>query len=340
MTGLFGLLLSASLASALLTGCIRRYALKANLLDTPNRRSSHTIPTPRGGGLAFVLVFLAGLIVLFEMDLMSRQALWAYTGAGAGVALIGFADDHRHIPPGWRLMAHFIAAGWGLFWLGGLPSLLIFGVSYDTGWIGQALSILFLVWALNLYNFMDGIDGLAGIEAVTVCLGAILLALTSAHGVNASVPSIMAVSVAGFLWWNFPPAKIFMGDVGSGFLGITLALMAIEAAGVAPQLLWSWLILLGVFIVDATLTLFRRLVRGEAVHEAHRSHAYQYASRYYRSHKAVTLCAGAINLCWLTPLALLVALNKLDGVTGLILAYAPLLLLAVKFNAGVREVAT
>lgn len=128
-----------------------------------------------------------------------------------------------------------------------------------------------------------------------------------------------------------------MGDAGSGFLGIVLGLFSLQAAKVSPEFFWSWLILLGVFIVDATWTLFRRLLRGDKVHQAHRSHAYQHAARYYGGHKPVTLVVGAINLCWLTPLSIAVGLSKLDGIFGVILAYFPLTLLAIKFNAGEQE---
>jgi len=145
------------------------------------------------------------------------------------------------------------------------------------------------------------------------------------------------MAVAGFLLWNFPPAKIFMGDAGSGFLGITLGLFSIQAAHIAPQFFYSWLILLGVFIVDATWTLIRRFLRGEKVYEAHRSHAYQFASRQYLSHKTVTLAVAAINTCWLLPIALWVGLGNLNGLLGLMIAYLPLWLLAVHFKAGLAE---
>jgi Fuc2NAc and GlcNAc transferase len=141
---------------------------------------------------------------------------------------------------------------------------------------------------LNLYNFMDGIDGIASVEAICACLGASVLYWLS--GLDALIwgPLLLAASVAGFLYWNFPPARIFMGDAGSGFLGIVLGGLSLQAAWVSEPMLWAWLILLGVFIVDATFTLFRRLLRGEKVYEAHRSHAYQFASRRFGKHLPVT----------------------------------------------------
>jgi len=150
-------------------------------------------------------------------------------------------------------------------------------------------------------------------------------------------PLAVAAAVTGFLFWNFPPAKIFMGDAGSGFLGIVLGVMSLHAAWVAPQLFWSWVILLGVFVVDATVTLLRRLLRGDKVYEAHRSHAYQFASRRFGSHLPVTLAVAAIDLVWLLPIALWVGVGGLDGVLGVALAYVPLVMLAMKFRAGELE---
>jgi len=148
---------------------------------------------------------------------------------------------------------------------------------------------------------------------------------------------LLAAATAGFLLWNFPPAKIFMGDAGSGFLGIVLAGLSLQAAWLSSQLFWGWLILLGVFVVDATFTLIRRLLRGDKVYEAHRSHAYQFASRHYGKHLPVTLAVTALNVLWLLPVALCVVLLGLDGALGLVLAYVPLVLLAVHWRAGELE---
>ncbi len=326
--------LLAFIAAVALTGLLRRYALAASLLDIPNARSSHSLPTPRGGGVAIVIVFLLGIIILFKVGLLTTAVLWAFLGAGAWVAVVGFLDDHQHIPARWRLLAHFIGAAWGLFWLGGLPPLL----GFNLGWLGYLLGAFYLVWLLNLYNFMDGIDGLASIEAITVCLGGVLLSVLGLGVIAQTYGLILLImAVAGFLIWNFPPAKIFMGDAGSGFLGIILGLFSLQAAWQSPSFFWSWLILLGVFIVDATWTLARRFLRGEKIYEAHRSHAYQSASRHYSSHKPISLAVAAINVCWLLPIALWVGLGGLNGLLGLAIAYFPLLLLAIQFKAGLEE---
>lgn len=330
-------LVAAGGLSLLLTSYLRRYALSKSLMDIPNARSSHTVPTPRGGGVAIVLSFLLLLLVLPVLSLLQWNSAWALMGAGAGIAVLGFLDDHGHIAARWRLLGHFAGAIWALFWLGGMPPIALFGMSLDMGWLGLVLAALYLVWMLNLYNFMDGIDGLASVEAICVCVSASLIYALAGLGMLAWAPLLLAFTVAGFLYWNFPPAKIFMGDAGSGFLGITLGILSLQAAWVSPPLLWVWLILLGVFIVDATFTLIRRLLRGDKVYEAHRSHAYQYASRQFGRHLPVTLAVGLVNVCWLLPIALCVALLGLDGVVGVILAYVPLMILAWKFHAGTVE---
>jgi Fuc2NAc and GlcNAc transferase len=184
---------------------------------------------------------------------------------------------------------------------------------------------------------MDGIDGIASIEAICVCMGGSLLYWLTGHAEAAWLPILLAATVAGFLCWNFPPARIFMGDAGSGFLGIVLGLLALVAGWVNPLLFWGWLILSGVFVVDATFTLARRLLRGDKVYQAHRSHAYQYAARRHGHHRPVSLAVAAINLVWLLPVALAVVLLNLDGALGTLFAYVPLILLAITYQAGEQE---
>lgn len=323
--------------SFVVTAGLRRYALERSVIDIPNARSSHTVPTPRGGGIGIVLSFLLALFGLMLTGTSQIDALVSLGGAGSLIAVIGFMDDHGHIAARWRLLGHFIAAGWMLVWLGGLAPLTMFGWKVDLGWLGGLLAAVYLVWLLNLYNFMDGIDGIASVEAITVCLGAALLYVLAGLHAFTALPLLLAAAVGGFLFWNFPPAKIFMGDAGSGFLGIVLGGFSLQAAWLSPTLFWCWLILLGVFIVDATYTLIRRVMRGDRVYEAHRSHAYQFAAREYGKHLPVTLAVMVINLFWLLPVAVCVLEFGLDGAVGLLLAYVPLIALAVRYRAGTLE---
>lgn len=324
------------LASMLLTWSLRRYALAHSLIDIPNERSSHDIPTPRGGGVSIVLTFLFGLIVLKFAGFLPASLFWALFGSGALAALIGWGDDRYDLPARLRLPGHFIGAAWALVWLGGLPELLVFGAEINLGVAGHILAAFYLVWLLNLYNFMDGINGIAGIEAITVCAGGIVLFVISGAQTEGMwmQPALLAAAAAGFLIWNFPKARIFMGDAASGFLGLVLGVLSISAGGVAPELFWGWVILLGAFIVDATVTLFRRALQGERVYEAHCCHAYQNAAQKCGSHVPVALTYGAINLFWLLPVAAFVVVGFLDGAAGVVVAYVPLVGGAVWFGAG------
>ncbi len=337
MTNLYWIL-SLALAGALIgTAVLRRYALSNSLIAIPNARSSHELPTPTGGGVAIAVSFVLSAVLLALTGLVQWSLIGAIAVSGGGVTVIGLLDDHAHTPARRRLFWHFVAAITGLVIIGGLAPIHLFGMSLNLAWAGYLFGSVYLVWLLNLYNFMDGIDGLASMEAIFACLGGALLYVVSGHVEFVWGPIVLALAVAGFLYWNFPPARIFMGDAGSGFLGITLGLLSLQAAWVNPALLWGWLILLGVFIVDATCTLVVRLVKGDKVYEAHRSHAYQYASRQFGGHLPITLSVTGINLIWLLPIATFVALGSLEGFVGLLIAYVPLTLLALWFKAGRRE---
>jgi len=206
-------------------------------------------------------------------------------------------------------------------------------IVWNWGWLGQLIALVGLVWMINLYNFMDGIDGIAGVEALCVSvLGALLMARSGPPGFSSAAMALAAAS-AGFLIWNWPPAKIFMGDAGSGFLGFVFGVLAISNAKERPWMLWPWLILLSVFTVDATLTLARRLIAGAHWYEAHRSHAYQHAAR-QQGHLRVTLTAASINVAWLFPLAWGASVWPVAGPLFVTAAVAPLVYAALRYNAG------
>jgi Fuc2NAc and GlcNAc transferase len=329
---------SAFLASLVGTRLLRGYALKRSLLDRPNERSSHQAPTPRGGGLAIVASFVAALAALAAAGAVPFSAAIAIGGSGLTVALVGFWDDHGHIAARWRLLAHFAATGWLLAWLGGVPDVFVLGDAPLARAAMNAAAAVGIVWLVNLYNFMDGIDGIASMEAITVALGGVAAAAATGFAAEGAPPLLLIAAVAGFMVWNWPPARIFMGDVGSGFLGVVLAGLALDAGHAHPPLLYAWLILLGLFVVDATVTLARRALRRERVYEAHRSHAYQRAARHFGRHLPVTLAVAGINLLWLAPVAAAAALEWVPGPLATGVAYLPLLLLALYWKAGGEEV--
>lgn len=314
-----------------LTGLLRRYALKKKVLDVPNFRSSHSIPTPRGGGLAFVICFLGMLVVLAwnkQLDQITFEAVFISTMI---VAVLGFWDDRYHLSAKNRLVGHFVAASLIVYWLCSASHWISLSGNVLLNLINFGF-VIYLVWFINLYNFMDGIDGLAAIETVTVCLGGALLYVIDGQLQAIALPLLLACSVAGFLIWNFPTARIFMGDVGSGCLGLLIGIFSLIAAKVDISLFYGWFILNGVFFCDASITLLRRLWRQENIFTAHCSHAYQHAARRYNSHKSVTLVIGGINLCWLLPIAVLVQQQIFSGLVGVMIAFAPLILLVLKFD--------
>lgn len=331
---------AALVLSGLLTGWVRNIAVRRGVLDVPNERSSHSKATPRGGGVAIVLVVCAASLVAVSLGMLPRRLFVALLGGGIAVALVGFLDDRRRLRPAVRLAVHLCAALWALLWLGGLPPLRFGAQVVSLGLAGQVLALAAIVWTLNLFNFMDGIDGLAASEAIFISVAATLLSLLGgpADGV-AAVAWLFGAACAGFLWWNWPPAKVFLGDVGSGYLGYVIGVLALAATRDNPAAVWIWLILGGVFFVDATATLVRRTLRGERAYEAHRSHAYQWLARRWGSHRRVTLAVTLVNLAWLLPCALLAARYPARAAWMVLVALAPLAALAYAAGAGAREIA-
>ena len=148
-----------------LTSVVYRFALSTQLLDLPNERSSHTVPTPRGGGVAIVVSFVLLELAMGAMGLIERRLAIAILGAGLTIAVLGFLDDRSSLPARWRFLGHLAAASWVLWWMGPIPRIPVFGVLVDLSYAGPALCGLYLVWMVNLFNFMDGIDGIASVEA-------------------------------------------------------------------------------------------------------------------------------------------------------------------------------
>ena len=305
-------------------------------MDIPNERSSHITPTPRGGGIAFVATSLTGFLLLLLNNALNGTELLALCCAGSIVAIAGHLDDRQKISGATvRLVLHAISAIILVIGVGIPSELALFERTVNTGIVGSILGVVYLVWLLNLFNFMDGTDGIAASETIFVALaGAFLNYQVHSDANHSAAAVILAASTFGFILYNWSPAKIFMGDVGSGYLGIMVAGLSLIAANQDPELLWVWIILLAVFVSDATVTLIRRLLRKQKPHVAHRSHAYQHLAIRLNSHAKVALLVLAVNIAWLLPIAFLVADKQLAGTTGVIIAYVPLLIAALAFGAG------
>ncbi|WP_331346962.1 glycosyltransferase family 4 protein [Cellvibrio sp. UBA7661] len=306
--------------------------LGGRLLDAPNMRSSHEIPTPRGGGIAILvstLITAVSAVALGYLD--ERIFLWLIIPISL-ISLLGICDDFFNLSVRLRLIAQLLTATFAVFFL-------ITEDSWKYSVIQECtlvvVMILFATWMTNLYNFMDGINGLAALEAISVCAG--MIVIYSMHSADENITYTLLIIIActcGFLFWNFPTAKLFMGDSGSLFLGLTFGLLSIAPANENYNLTIAWLIMLGAFIVDASYTLFYRILTKQAFSEAHRSHTYQKCSRIYKSHTRITLIVVSINMLWLFPLAAATSVNFVHPMIGILVAYTPLIFIAKKYNAG------
>lgn len=287
--------IAATTLTALLTGIVRQYALSSSILDQPNERSSHTIPTARGGGLAIAAVAFAGIAAGAALGIVSARAMAALIGGGLLIAIVGWVDDRRGLGTVTRFAAHVAAAIWAVACLGAPTSFAIGSWVLSPG-IRFLLAVVGIVWSVNLYNFMDGIDGLAGAECVTGMAAIALLSTMLGATEIVFLATLLASVALGFTVWNWSPAKIFMGDVGSGLLGFLVACLALRSERTGGLAIVAWLMVFGVFVFDATTTLIRRVLRGERWYAAHRSHAYQRLTQAGWSHASVTLGVIGVNV--------------------------------------------
>lgn len=306
------------------------------LVDEPNHRSSHTFPTARGGGLGILMGFLAaGIVLLLLTSMTYPYAVLLVLSAIIGG--LGLYDDFGHCPAIIRLIFHFLVIGIFLITIYHSVTPFLNPILYYLSFI---FALFAGVWLINLYNFMDGIDGLAAIETIFVACAAILsLMLTHQNSAITPLLFILAASTIGFLFWNKPPARIFMGDVGSGFLGFIFAGLIIYSVYFHQIHLTSWLLWLSIFWVDSTYTLLVRLVTKQRFFAAHRSHAYQILARQFNSHKKVTLLILAYNLLWLLPLSLIGLYHPYFAwnIALLLAATLPPIIICWKVKAGLKN---
>jgi Fuc2NAc and GlcNAc transferase len=328
------LVLLSGLFGWLVAWLIRRNAARLGLVQPANERSSHTVPTPTGGGLGIALGgTLAGLPMLLPLPLAAATALIA----GLVIAGIGFADDRKPLSIRLRLGAQALCFGLVV------AALPLDGFAYATGliWPDTILLVLLVlagVGFINIFNFMDGIDGLAGGEAIFILLGATALIVLAnpallAHPVLWWMLGVAAATL-GFLAFNWPPARLFMGDAGSTYLGLMLAVfgfLTISAGWLSgPQ----WLLLTAAFVADGAATLLRRLWQREPIFQPHRRHAYQQLATRLGRHAPVTLGYLALDLVVLWPLAWLAGQFPAWGTPIALVALAVLIGVAWSLGAG------
>lgn len=316
-----------------LTASVKYFLKKFKVLDFPNDRGMHRSIVPRGGGLAIVF----SLMLFFALNLHSPSNTELYAHLIIYVlifATIGFLDDIFSISYQPRLLVQLIGAIYLIFF----SSLADFSPSAEVFFLsGFALKFtlaIFFVWFVNLFNFMDGIDGLATSQAICFFLCSAFLLSQYEYQYPVEDFLIYISILCGFLLWNFHKAKIFLGDVGSITLSILIGIYVLYFLGIDPKLFYAGIILMALFIVDTTYTLIIRIFRNQSFHSAHNSHAYQNFARKLNSHSLVTCTCILVNLFFLFPIANLLFIFDINPIFLIICSYAPLLLGCIYLKAG------
>ena len=289
LTQILFLFSSTALVSFFATWFILEILKRRGIFDTPNERSSHTKPTPRGGGLAVIVVSLGAWAISLNNTLNTYQEIFIATFF---LIIISWIDDIKNLSVWIRLISQFFAVGL-VFWLMPAPNPYFQGIF--PVWLDTFIAFLIWVWFINLFNFMDGIDGISAIEASSIGLGIfILMILGIIHLTYGSLGLIIGASSIGFIYWNWQPAKVFLGDVGSIPLGFLIGWLLLQILSTSH---WPVAIILPLYyLADASIPLIRRMWRNERLWKAHRQHFYQQATERGLSHAKVSILIGGTNL--------------------------------------------
>lgn len=299
-----------------------RIARALGIVAVPNERTLHAKPTVRGAGIVIALVFSIHVLARYLGGELSCTAFVPLFAGGGAIAILGMIDDVVQLSTRMRLMAH----------LGGaLLAVAVIGEPFGLGWLGLAFVVLALVWMINLYNFMDGIDGMAASGGMFVGIAAGLF-LWNAGSSFSLLPLVLGTASLGFLMFNWPPARLFMGDSGSGFYGYAFGVIALLTIHEGTLSLWTWIILLGYFVGDTTTTLAIRIATVRRFWGTHRSHAYQNLARIWSDHRRMTLLVIVVEVVWLLPIAAASVACATAGPALAAIALAPIVLFAFKYG--------
>jgi len=326
--------LSIIYASCLLgTFCYKKFAIKYNIVSNINYRTLHEEPTPRGGGLVFGFVFILSIFFLYFQQHISHDLMLVFGVGSCFAGLIGYIDDIVSISPFKKLIFQFLLAFWVLTIfrvdLVGYSSLL-------NSWQYFLVASFLLVWLINAYNFIDGIDGMA-ISAAILIISTLVLTIYIVDDSRNSIELmlillVLLASCIGFLFFNWPTASIFMGDSGSIFLGYCFGALIVYSTINDKISFFTWLIVFGYYLSDTTITTLIRIIIVKKWYGTHRSHAYQNLARVLKNHSIVTNGVIIYHLLWLLPLAISSVLMPEFKFLAVLLAFLPSIIWAVKFG--------
>jgi Fuc2NAc and GlcNAc transferase len=310
-------------------GLYKKIAIRFDIVANPNYRTLHEFPVPRGGGVVFSLFFISFIVILWSIDKLSDQVLFILGVGGFIATLFGFIDDVKNIRAKVKLIIQLLISIWAVYFLyeNGVSSLdwsLVFIIP---------VCLFFMIWMMNAYNFMDGIDGMAASGAIFSSLTiALVLFLTGGPIELMLIFAMIVAAVSGFIVFNWPPASVFMGDAGSVFLGYIFGVLLLFTVFSADLSIWIWLTVFGYFFADTTVTQIMRVVLVKKWYLAHRSHAYQNLARVTSSHLKVVGGVNLYNFIWILPLTIWSSLQPEMEMVAAIFAIIPALIVSYKYG--------
>jgi len=324
------MLLAIYLASIVGTVIYRRFAIKHNILSNLNSRTLHQKPTPRGGGFVFSMVFAVSVILFSSLNIIEKHLVNVFGYGAIFALLLGYFDDLFNLSSLKKLVFQFLLILWMLYFF---SIELIFEIQGIYDWFFLLSLPILLVWLINAYNFIDGIDGMAILGAILIASTIIVtLLLTSGFSDLMLLLLVLLASCFGFLFFNWPKASIFMGDSGSIFLGFCFSSLIVYSVATNEVSLFTWLVAFGYYLADTSTTTILRIFLVKKWYGTHRSHAYQNLARIKDNHSIVTYGVLIYHLLWLLPLAILTVLKQDLALIIVICAYLPPILWTIRFG--------
>lgn len=308
-------------------------AIRCGLIANPNFRSLHERPIPRGGGIAVACITSFLIAFLYHHALISLQLFLVLFPCGLIVTLFGLCDDRYEISARYRLLFQCLVALWTSFMLGLEPPLNLGFTVLSSSWLELPLGFAAIVWFFNLYNFIDGTDGMALSATIFISLSMSMFLFLHHDKQLALISFTLCVTSSALILFNWPPAKLFIGETGSSFCAFIICSVILASLWKHQSIFWIWLIVLGFYICDTTSTTVTRIIKyPRSWYKPHRSHAYQNLARQWNSHLKVILLVLAIDIFWLLPLATIAFLNPKLAWLITTIAYIPIILFCLRFG--------